>query len=74
MLVVTSDATQNTDKKTSQIVYLILAEALSFRYGPAAVILPLPFTKGTLSAIDATVSTYRNGKAADRAGKSEDLP
>ncbi len=31
LLVVISDATQNTDKKTSKIVYFILAEALIFR-------------------------------------------
>ena len=29
LLVVISDATQNTDKKTSKIVYFILAEALN---------------------------------------------
>ena len=40
----------------------------------------LPFTlgkghvKGTLSAMTATVSIHWNGKAADRAGESENLP
>jgi hypothetical protein len=30
--------------------------------------------KGTLSVVNATVSFQRNGKVAERAGKSEDLP
>ena len=44
--------------------------------GPAAVTLLLPNYKGerTLLAIYATVSINRDGKAAERAGESEDLP
>jgi hypothetical protein len=43
--------------------------------GPAAVTLPFSCKeKGTLSAHRATVPFDRDGKAAARAGKSEDLP
>jgi len=41
--------------------------------GPAAVIPPF-LIKGTFLAIYATFPINRNGKAAKKAGKSEDLP
>ena len=42
--------------------------------GPAAVIPPFHEGKGTLCAVDATAPPRRGGKAAQRAGESEDLP
>ena len=57
---------------------LFLSVIPIIRDGPAAVILPFTLgkghVKGTLSATTATVSIHWNGKAADRAGESENLP
>ena len=68
----------NTGEKASNIVDLFLSVIPIIRDGPAAVILPFTLgkghVKGTLSATTATVSIHWNGKAADRAGESENLP
>ena len=68
----------NTGEKASKIVDLFLSVIPIIRDGPAAVILPFTLgkghVKGTLSATTATVSIHWNGKAADRAGESENLP
>jgi len=68
----------NTGEKASKIVDLFISVIPIIRDGPAAVILPFTLgkghVKGTLSATTATVSIHWNGKAADRAGESEDLP